>query len=531
MFKKITNIFKKPPCGKDAKASAETPLAPPLPAGRVKAASASAPVPAGRAKAASAASAPAAPLSRGEQEAADMQRALQQSLQEAEQERQQRRKALMEEKMSQPACANGCGWTAFGGHATCCRQCSGKEGPHAVDCPTKNTRTAQLCVRGCGRSAFASFDTCCTRCSGPDGAHTRDCAGKVCSGSPTTAAGSPEPASPAKPPTAGPSPAAAKATPKDVEESLRLRLAEWAAAGAMQTPEDVENVLQVLSESSGMDREELRVLWLSVARQTRPVGSPLDVYVGLAQKHHGVKVDVVDLGQYSAEHNNSCMFLSCAAAIADLRLQGRDDCWGLGALAQCLEEATDWSRVRNVDELIREHKAERTGPLGRMADLLRHSACEVLEAEQDFYLPFFYSLGGEADGASPFRSFRSGMYTGVDAYTRWVTKMRGDEEGDELVVLALARLLGIAIQPVQQSGYRVPLMDPTESASEVCAPVYWGNDDRHWVWLRLAADSPPPLLSMRCRPAPAACTDAAGEAPVGGDGALPVFGLDFEPVS
>ena len=31
---------------------------------------------------------------------------------------------------------------------------------------------------------------------------------------------------------------------------------------------------------------------------------------------------------------------------------------------------------------------------------------------------------------------------------RWVSKLRGDEEGDELVVLALSRLCGVAIQPV-----------------------------------------------------------------------------------
>ena len=70
-----------------------------------------------------------------------------------------------------------------------------------------------------------------------------------------------------------------------------------------------------------------------------------------------------------------------------------------------------------------------------------------------------------------------------------MAKLRKDEEGDELVILALARLLGMAVQPVQQSGYRVPLMDPTGAAETDCIS-YWGNDDRHWVWLRVLNETP-----------------------------------------
>merc|ERR1719291_40534 len=62
--------------------------------------------------------------------------------------------------------------------------------------------------------------------------------------------------------------------------------------------------------------------------------------------------------------------------------------------------------------------------------------------------------------------------------------MRQDEEGDELVMLCLSMLPGMPVQPVQQSGYRVPLMDPKEMASDPGAISYWGNDDKHWVWLR-----------------------------------------------
>eukprot|EP00930_Biecheleria_cincta_P066531 TRINITY_DN5267_c0_g1_i1.p1 TRINITY_DN5267_c0_g1~~TRINITY_DN5267_c0_g1_i1.p1 ORF type:complete len:308 (-),score=58.05 TRINITY_DN5267_c0_g1_i1:655-1578(-) len=37
-------------------------------------------------------------------------------------------------------CQNGCGWTAFPGHATCCKSCSSTSGPHARDCLRKNQR-------------------------------------------------------------------------------------------------------------------------------------------------------------------------------------------------------------------------------------------------------------------------------------------------------------------------------------------------------------------------------------------------------
>jgi len=256
-----------------------------------------------------------------------------------------------------------------------------------------------------------------------------------------------------------------------VEEDLRTKLAEWQLAGAMQTSVQQSDVINGLSQSADMDPQVVRMMWLSVARGARPQGGPMDVYVELAMKHHGVKVEVVDLGQYSAEHTNSCMFLTCAASIADRRLQGYDDCWGLGLVHDQLEQACEWDQTTSTDELLVEHqRSPKNGRLGRMADALRHAACEVLAADEEFYTPFFNPRA--VDMESP-----------MEAYRRWVEEMRGDEEGDELVILALARICGIAVQSVQQSGYHVPLMDPTSSASTGCL-MYWGNDDRHWVWLR-----------------------------------------------
>jgi hypothetical protein len=262
----------------------------------------------------------------------------------------------------------------------------------------------------------------------------------------------------------------------DVEECIRARLAEWQQAGAMQTPAEQTDVINSLAASAEMAPDKVRFLWLASARRTRPTLGPAAAYVRLAEKHHGVKVEVVDLGQYSAERSNSCMFLTCAASIADRRLQGYDDCWGLGVLKDSLERSAHWDQTTSITDLVAGHKRDRSGTIGRMAEALRHSACEDLLFDEDFYLPFFHPRavrggdGGEASSSA--ESFRS-----------WVAKMRGSEEGDELVILALARLLGIAVQPVQQSGYHVPLMDPTESASSGCI-MYWGNDDTHWVWLQ-----------------------------------------------
>jgi len=188
-------------------------------------------------------------------------------------------------------------------------------------------------------------------------------------------------------------------------------------------------------------------------------------YVQLAQKHHGVRVEVVDLGQYSAEHSNSCMFLSCAVGIVDRRIKGL-----AGALPAVLDAILAFEpQARSVEALVEAHRADRCSTLGSMADALRFISCETLESAKDEFQPYFHPLC-ELDTTS---------ITG--AYDEWVSRLRDDEVGDELVLLALAKLCGVAIQPVQSSGYRVPLMDPMNVAKE--GVLYLGNDDRHWVWL------------------------------------------------
>lgn len=353
------------------------------------------------------------------------------------------------------SCRNGCGWTAFGGHATCCRICKGPAGPHAKDCSEKNQKVQAPCDRGCGRPSFASFSSCCTRCKGADGPHTRDCAIK-CGLELAPAEPSAKPAKP---------------EPKDVEEDLRSKLAEWHAAGAMKGPSEVDEVVEGLAADSSLPPQVVRVMWLSVARQARAVCGPGAVYVDLAKQHHGVDVEVVDLGQYSVTHSNSCMFLTCAVALADRKLGGHADASIPCLLGESLDAALVGREDLKLQDLISEHLRDRSSALGQMADALRHAACEVLFHNEELYFPFFHPVGEDGRMSSP------------EDYRRWVQKMRGDEEGDELVILALASLCGMAVQPVQQSGYRVPLMDPTESA-ESGFISYWGNDDRHWVWLR-----------------------------------------------
>jgi len=260
---------------------------------------------------------------------------------------------------------------------------------------------------------------------------------------------------------------------EDLEQGLRQQLEDWNAAGAMKSPEQVQDVIHGLSASYKMDPQAVKMIWLTVARQIRPEKGSTAVYPALAQKHHNTEVEVVDLGQYSEKHNNSCMFLSCAAAVADRRLQGYDDARLIGMLGDMIEACAPFMQTSSIPELVEEHSRGRDSVLGRMADALRHAACEVLHWEEDFYLPFFHPVHISAE------SDPSGHKA---EYKRWVQKMRGNEEGDELVILALARLCGMAVQPVQQSGYRVPLMDPTDSAKKWI--TYWGNDDKHWVWLK-----------------------------------------------
>jgi len=420
-------------------------------------------------------------------------------------------------------CCNNCGWTAFGTFKTCCQMCKGPDGPHAADCSMKNKFTRRLCELGCGRPAngrhrtccrmctgpdgqhdhtcgtipqsqpipgstrtsepsspsvpavvrperrssashplcscgcsrpaFASFSTCCIRCKGPDGPHAADCARKA--GLEDADVG----ASPSLPKTA-----------EEVLEALRSKLAEWHVAGCVTKRAEVEELITTFAGSAGMDREGVRMLWLQAARQARPVGAPAAQYVALARRHHGVDLEVIDLGGGSTKHHNSCMFLTCAVSLADRRQRGYD--FPRGPLGAQLEAACpETNAAEPVEELIAQHRRTKSGTLGRMADALRSAACQALLLDAEFFRPFFSPIrGGGSD---------------KKAYEAWVRKMEGDEEGDELVMLVLCRLLRIAVQPVQQSGYRVPLMDPV-GVAEKEGVSYWGNDDRHWVWLQEA---------------------------------------------
>lgn len=262
-------------------------------------------------------------------------------------------------------------------------------------------------------------------------------------------------------------------TEQDVVEDLRACLVEWQRAGAMQSPEEVNDVLGALARSSGLEIDKIRMLWHTVARQARHVGAPVSAYVELALKHHSVKTEVVDLGQFSADHSNSCMFLTCAAAISDRRLRGFADAELPGWVGQAIAEASPEQQTCSIEDLIEWHRKDRRSMLGCVADALRFAACEVLAHDRGFFLPYFHPISGDLTEQPP-----------EEAYDKWLANLRGNEEGDELAMLALSQICGMAIQPVQQSGYRVPLMDPCSAAEDDCI-VYWGNDDKHWVWLRV----------------------------------------------
>lgn len=243
----------------------------------------------------------------------------------------------------------------------------------------------------------------------------------------------------------------------------------------MKTRAQVDDVISQLAAGSGLEREVIRMLWLNVACQARPVGAPVETYVMLAREHHGIAVEVIDLGARSMKQCNSCMFLTCAAAVADHLAKGREDALPPGLLGERLADAMPGTNASQpMEEILEQHRRTRAGTLGRMADVLREAACDMLTSDADFFRPYFHPTRTIVQGGD--EAMRK-------AYVKWVERLRGDEEGDELVLLALTRLLGMAVQPVQQSGYKVPLMDPT-GAAESDFVSYWGNDDRHWVWLR-----------------------------------------------
>merc|ERR1719323_1541471 len=107
------------------------------------------------------------------------------------------------------------------------------------------------------------------------------------------------------------------------------------------------------------------MIWLSVARQARPVCGSMDVYITFAKMHHGIEASVVDLGQYSAEHSNSCMFLACAASIAHRHLQGFADSELPGILGELIDEAGFFKQTSSIEELVEEHCQNRISILGR----------------------------------------------------------------------------------------------------------------------------------------------------------------------
>lgn len=365
---------------------------------------------------------------------------------------------------SWPPCHNGCGLTAFTGHQTCCSACSGPEGPHAQDCFVKNRPAQPSCQLGCGRPAFDNFATCCTRCTGSAGFHAPDCQlkadalqfGPVHSG---RSLGSDS---------------------TDVEENLRSSLAAFSATGESETTEEVAGRVEKLARQTSKGEMEVRLRWMNVVKSARPIGGPTDVYVDLAKRKYGLHVEVLDLGQFSASWSSSCLFLVCAASLLHLECAGTViEPLTVFCPGEALEgfRPSDMNFTMAADDIIRDGLENREGVLGQMADVLRSAVCDALEREDEFYQPYFVPVVERSRAWKPTNQSTS------EDYRRWVQCMRGNAEGDELVVLALCRLCGVAAQTVHKSGYSVPLMDPLNVAGlgRIC---YWGNDDKHWVWLR-----------------------------------------------
>merc|ERR1719401_2557966 len=136
-------------------------------------------------------------------------------------------------------------------------------------------------------------------------------------------------------------------------------------------------MIRDMANSAGIDQEVVRFIWMQVARQARPIGAPAQVYVSLAAEHHCVSVEVIDLGQYSTKHANSCMFLTCAAAIVDRQARGVGTL-PPGELGEMLVSAAPGTNAGSpIDDMIEQHRRTRAGTLGRVADVMREAACDM----------------------------------------------------------------------------------------------------------------------------------------------------------
>ena len=201
-------------------------------------------------------------------------------------------------------------------------------------------------------------------------------------------------------------------------------------------------------------------------------------YTQRAQEHCGVKMRVLDLGQYAGQTSAACLWLSLAAGLAS----SSGD-----VLAQALP-GDHQARIQ-VDKL----RAQ--GVAASMQDNIQRSAlglcAEALRAH--------FCAGPDAVMLKPsirsklFPAFAGIVSSGparTDAlYDKWVAKLGTREYADELVLLALTLELPIHIVVIPYTPktalapWAVTSYGSSEVAQDGSRTIYLGNNDVHYVYL------------------------------------------------
>ena len=191
---------------------------------------------------------------------------------------------------------------------------------------------------------------------------------------------------------------------------------------------------------------------------------------------------VRDLGVYAGEGTNACFWLSVVAGWSRCRRRGDLR----PAVAALREEVEVLTGVTGEELARRRTRKSRDDAVGLAADRLRELVCGpesgfMREQEQE-------AVFAQAHAATTCVARSMGDVGPLEAYRRWLRRVRADEFADELVLTATARLLGVCIVVVPSRPGWVVRAHPVEDAwvrlgVDTRDVMVLGNNDAHYVWL------------------------------------------------
>jgi hypothetical protein len=195
-----------------------------------------------------------------------------------------------------------------------------------------------------------------------------------------------------------------------------------------------------------------------------------------------LEVGVVDFGQHAGATTGACFWLCLAAGLASL--DWSPDCVNGQALPAVLATLLAETRAMDLRALDRaEPGLIKDTPLGKLAATLRHHFCAGPS-------PVLLRLGMMDRIFQAFAGLQEdGPTRTLQMYKRWVEKLATREFADELVVVAVAMELKIAIVCVPHtpqeaaSQWVVSTYQDSDSAIPHDRMIYLGNNDVHYMWL------------------------------------------------